>query len=229
MKLGIMQPYFFPYIGYFQLISAIDTFVIYDDVNYFKSGWINRNYILSQGHKSRITLQLHGASQNEIIKNIVVGQNRGKLVKTIEHSYAKAPQYSSVYPILKKIILFNENNLALYLENSLKEISRFIGLQPNWLRSSELHKDNTLRGQDKIIAICKILGAHDYINSISGKELYSKDRFSHDGIRLSFIKPDIAKYDQMKNQFIPNLSIIDVLMFNPVNTIHTYLKEYSLA
>lgn len=228
MKLAIMQPYFFPYIGYFQLIHAADAFVLYDDVNFIKGGWINRNYISSLGEKLRLTLQLQGASPNKLINEIHLGMNRKQLLRTIQQNYSKAPEFSVVYPLLEELLLSEENMLSNYLAVSLKRLCDFMGLKTTWFTSSELKKDNSLRGQDKVIAICEELGATHYINLPGGKDLYDHDSFKQRNIELSFIAPHPVEYPQLRQPFIPQLSIIDVLMFNNKKQCGKLLENYAL-
>jgi hypothetical protein len=150
MKLAIMQPYLFPYLGYFQLIHAVDSFVVYDDVSYIKGGWINRNYILSQGNKLLITLPLQGASPNRLIKQIEVGGRAEKMLKTIRQCYGKAPQFQRVFPLLEDILSRPEKNLACFLDYGLRQVCDYLCLHPRWHISSMLNKDNGQRGPDKV-------------------------------------------------------------------------------
>nr|VFJ62043.1 MAG: WbqC-like protein family protein [Candidatus Kentron sp. DK] len=229
MKLAIMQPYFFPYIGYFQLIHAADVFVVYDDVNFIKGSWINRNYILSQGQKTRITLQLQGASSTRKIKDVRLGDNRKKLLKSIQQNYARAPQYSVVMPLIEEVITFDEPNLAKYLEYGIREVGAYLGLSKRWVISSHLQKDSALRGQDKVLAICRELGADHYINLPGGAGLYARNRFEQENIQLSFIAPQIIEYRQFGNKFEPYLSIIDIIMFNDRARCNQLLNGYVLV
>lgn len=229
MKLAIMQPYLFPYIGYFQLIHAADIFVVYDDVNFIKGGWINRNFILSQGNRSRITLQLQGASPNILINQILVGGNKVKLLKSIQQSYSKAPQFSTVYPLIEKVLLYEETNLATFIDYGLRQICNYLGVTPKWYLSSDLKKDKKLTGQDKVLSICAELGACQYINAPGGRDLYDNETFSNQGVKLSFIEPKEIEYSQFAGEFKPDLSIIDVMMFNNTEHIAHLLKEYSLV
>ena len=228
MKLGVMQPYLFPYIGYFQLIREVDAFVIYDDVNYINGGWINRNYILANGKKSLITLPLKGASHTKHINQLEVGGPH-KILKTLRHSYCKAPYFAYVFPIIEKIIEQTETNLASFLDFQLHCICDYIGLSPNWHISSMLGKDNSLRGQEKILAICEELGSTHYINASGGKELYQQQAFLKRGLQLSFILPKPVSYRQFGSGFTPGLSIIDVMMFNSQEEITRLLEEYDLC
>jgi len=214
VRLAIMQPYLFPYIGYFQLIHAVDTFVLYDDVNFIKGGWINRNFILSQGKANRITLQLQGASPNVLINQVMVGDNKIKLLKSIQQSYAKASQFAHVFPVIEEILSNNEKNLSKFIDFGLRKICAYLNLRPIWYLSSELEKDVTLRGSEKVLAICEELNAKHYINVPGGKCLYDSAVFEQNGLKLSFIEPKPVEYKQLGQEFVPNLSIIDVMMFN---------------
>ncbi|NLY76517.1 MAG: WbqC family protein [Tissierellia bacterium] len=231
MKVGIMQPYFFPYIGYWQLINAVDKYIIYDDVNYIKRGWVNRNRILVNGQARLINLKIHKASQNILInetKILIDPIYNKKLLKTIEHSYKKAPYYNEIFPIIERIILQEDENLARYLEFSIKEICKYLCIDTEIIISSSLNKNNHLKGQEKIIEICKILGADEYYNPIGGKELYSYEDFLNEGIKLNFLQTRTVNYKQFDNDFVPNLSIIDVMMFNSVDEIKKMLHDYEI-
>lgn len=218
-----MQPYLFPYVGYFQLIRAVDVFVIYDDVNYINRGWINRNSILVQGKAKLLTMEIEGASQNRLINEIGVGGRNARLLKTIRLSYSKAPYFRQVFPVVEDILDQEEKNLSRLLIYQLKKVCKYLGVAPVWIISSDLKKDNSLRGQDKIIAICEGLGATHYINMPGGKELYDHQSFEAKGIELSFIQPLPTQYSQFGVEFLPNLSIIDVMMFNSASQIRNYL------
>lgn len=228
MKVGIMQPYFLPYIGYWQLISAVDKYVIYDDVQFIKGGWINRNNILINGQKQLFNLLLCGASSNKLINEIIVQKNQTKLIRTIELNYKKAPMFDRVFPLFLEIIEFKDKNLAKYIGNSIIEISKYLSIKTEFILSSSLDKDNTLRAQNKIIDICKLLNANQYINAIGGSILYSKDIFLNNSIELSFLETDILPYKQLNFEFVPYLSILDILMFNSQEKVTTMLNNYKL-
>ena len=171
MKLAIMQPYFFPYIGYWQLIDAVNVFVIFDDVNFIKKGYINRNSILIGGKFQQITLGLIGASQNKQINEIDIGDNSKKLLKTIEMAYKKAPYFNEIFPILENILNQDEKNLAKFIGYSLQKISTYLNTDTKFIYSSDIEKDNNLKAEDKILDICKTLSVSHYINAIGGKKL----------------------------------------------------------
>lgn len=225
-----MQPYFFPYIGYWQLINAVNKYIIYDDVNFIKGGWIQRNNILMNGQSMRIILRLCNASQNKLINEIEVLNDiyNKKILKTIKICYGRAPHFLDCFPILEEVINQDEKNLAKYLEFSIRLICKYLSINIEVFVSSEIKKNNDLRGKDKIIDICKIMGAKEYINAIGGKAFYTHDEFNARGIQLKFLKTNDIRYKQFNNEFIPNLSIIDVMMFNSINETKTLLEEFTL-
>lgn len=231
MKLGIMQPYFVPYIGYWQLMNLVDQYVIYDDVNYIKGGWINRNRILVNGVPKYFNVPMRGSSPNILINEVKVDHNKAiirKNLRSIEGAYKKAPYYEIVYPMLEDILWCGEENLAKYIEYSFRVIAKYLEIKTELLVSSDLDKDNMLKGQDKVLAICQQLNATEYYNAIGGQELYSFEAFREHGIQLHFVKTQDILYDQFGDEFQPNLSIIDVMMFNPKNKLKEYLEAYTL-
>ncbi len=231
MKIGIMQPYFFPYIGYWQLISAVDIFVVYDNIEYTKKGWINRNNYLVHGCNKLFTVPLEKASdflnidQREISKSF----DRNKMVRQFTSSYYKAPFYEKAITLVEQILNYEDRNLFSFLFNSIVDIMDVLNLNTKLIISSSLSIDHNLKSTEKVIAICKELNATTYINSIGGIGLYSKNEFSKEGIQLSFLKSGNIKYTQFSNDcFVPSLSILDILMFNCPDIINEMLKEYIL-
>jgi len=229
VNVAIMQPYLFPYIGYWQLVNLVDTFVIFDDVNFIKQGYINRNLILVGGAPQRITLEVIGASSNKTISEIYVGRNSSKILRGIEQAYMKSEYFDQIYPILKDILGQKEKNLAKFIGYSLQKISNYLRFSTKFIYSSDIEKDSNLKAQDKVIEIVKKLNAANYINNIGGKHLYDKQKFSNENINLKFLNPKIQEYKQLENKFVSHLSIIDIMMFNSVDNINTMLNKYELV
>ncbi|MGL5414434.1 MAG: WbqC family protein [Clostridium sp.] len=231
MRIGIMQPYFLPYIGYWQLLSAVDKYVIYDDVNFIKGGWINRNRMLVNTEGKLFNIQMDGASSNKKINEIKISSNKSwkkKLLKSIELNYAKAPMFSEVFSLMKNIIEIEEENLARFIENSLKEISSYLEIKTEIIVSSSINKDNKLKAEKKVIEICKLLEGDEYYNAIGGQELYSFKEFKRNNINLKFLKSEYIEYKQFDKQFVENLSILDVLMFNTKTQVQEFLRKYEI-
>ncbi|MGV7223097.1 MAG: WbqC family protein [Nitrospinales bacterium] len=228
MKLGIMQPYFFPYIGYWQLINAVDKFVVYDDVTFIKQGWINRNLILVNNKKHLITLETFGASSNRLINRVEVGKRKNKILKTIEQNYCKAPYFKNSFFLIEKAMECKEENIASFLLNSIRLVSGYLGIKTKILMSSEIEKNNHLNGEEKVIEICKKLHATEYYNPVGGRELYSHSKFTSQNIKLFFIQSLPFQYVQFNSTFVPNLSIIDLLMFNSTNELRKQVGMYKI-
>lgn len=228
MTVAIMQPYLFPYIGYWQLINAVNTFVIYDDVNFIKQGYINRNAILTNGKSQQFTLELIGASSNKLINEISVGNNKNKVLKTIKQNYSKAPYYNEIIIIIEEILNNEEKNLAKFIGFSLMKISNYLGINTKFMFSSDIEKNNDLKAQEKVLEICKILQANKYINAVGGQELYSKEIFRENKMELNFLKTKLVEYKQFNYEFVAYLSIIDVLMFNDKEKVIHYLNDFEL-
>ncbi|MEA5457477.1 WbqC family protein [Arcicella sp. LKC2W] len=232
MKLAIMQPYIFPYIGYFQLINAVDKFVIYDDVNFINRGWINRNRILVNGKDSLFTIPLKDASQNKLINEIDINWDaawKNKFLKTIEQSYKKAPFYKEGLEIIEKTLNIEDLNTSNVIFNNLKVICEYLDITTELIPSSAIYQNTDLKAQERILDICLQEKANHYINPIGGLELYDKSYFESKDLKLNFIKAKPIFYPQFKNEFVPWLSMIDVLMFNSKETIQGFLNEYELV
>lgn len=232
-RVVIMQPYLFPYIGYFQLMKIADEFVVYDNIEYTKKGWFNRNRILVNGKDSFITFPLRKGSDFLHVKDRFLSdtwpEERIKLLNRIKEAYRKAPYFSDTFSIIEEIILFDVQNLFTFTLNSLNKLKDYLNLTCTLVVSSSIPIDHSLKSEDKVIAICKERGANDYINPSGGIDLYKKDRFSNEGISLSFLFPSEIKYNQFNNEFVPWLSIIDLLMFNARDHIvDVMLKSYTL-
>ncbi len=217
MKVAVMQPYFLPYLGYFQLVNKVDIFVFLDDVNFIKRGWINRNRILVNGNSNLITIPLVGASQNKLINEIEVLDDpiwKKKLLTKIEHAYSKSSNFNIVFPLVQDLILSNYKLISDYAMASVERVSEYIGVKTDFVISSEKFSDIAGGGESRIIDICKELGADTYFNMAGGKELYDSKRFMEKGINLVFVEPKLEPYDQVNfDGFEPGLSIMD-LLFN---------------
>ena len=228
MKLGIMQPYFMSYIGYWQLMAAVDTFVVYDDVNYIKGGWVSRNILLN-GQKHMFTITLNGASPNKLFNEITIRDDFKKFSRLIESAYRKAPYYSEVSALLDKIYNYEDKSLGAFMMHSFQVVLDYLDINTKLVLSSTIAKDNSLRGKDKVKHICHLLDANTYYNAIGGQELYDKEDFMAEGIELHFVQTNLVPYIQSTSDFVPGLSIIDVLMHNGKEGTKKLLQEYSLT
>lgn len=236
MNIAIMQPYIFPYIGYFHLINAVDKFVFYDDVNYIKGGWINRNRILLNNRENLFTIPLKGASSFQQINQTQVNQLlypkwKKKFLISLEQSYKKAPFFKESYHLIQDTLNqpINNDSISDLAIASITSIANYLKL-PNVFEKSSTTYPQT-KGMEKasrLIEICNINNANTYINPSGGKELYDKSSFKEKGINLFFIKNKLPTYQQFSSTFVPGLSIIDVMMFNSKEDIQEILNHYKL-
>ena len=230
MKVGIMQPYFFPYIGYFQLIKSVDIFIVYDNIKYTKKGWINRNRMLQNGKDLVFSLPLKSDSDQLNICDRRISENfdREKFLNQFKEAYRRAPYFGEAFSLIEEIMSYNNENLFYFLYNSIEKICNHLGIRTEIRISSDIAINHDLRNQDKVLALCSAVGATTYVNAIGGIELYSQEAFRDSGIVLSFIKSKPFEYPQLIDSFIPWLSIIDVMMFNSIDTIKKDLSEFNL-
>lgn len=230
MKVAIMQPYFFPYIGYWQLINAVDKFVIYDNIKYTKKGWINRNQILANNKAKIFTAPIQKDSDLLDVNQRFISDSwdKSKMLNLIKSSYSRSPQYKKVMPLIEKCLLVEEENLFNFLYVNLTNILDFLEIKTDIIISSTLDIDHNLKSQDRVIATCKKLGATQYINPQGGINLYNKLEFEKNRIDLKFLFSDQITYKQYSDRFLPWLSIIDILMFNETTTIKKFLQQFTL-
>jgi hypothetical protein len=226
MKVAIMQPYFFPYIGYFQLIGSVDLFVIYDNIKYAKKGWINRNRFLRNGADCVFTVPLRKDSDSLDVRDrtLAADFDRGRLINQLREAYRRAPHFQESFPIVEKAVMAPRDNLFEYVHGSVVEVCRHLGIGTRIVPSSSLAIDPALKAQDKVLAICKAADASMYVNAIGGQELYDREEFRARCVELKFLKTHSIEYPQFGDPFVPWLSIIDVMMFNPVARIREFLE-----
>ena len=233
MKVAIMQPYVFPYIGYFQLIKAVDKFVFYDDVNYIKGGWINRNKILSNGKENLFTVPLDDASSFKLICDTGLNPRlyskwKLKFFKTVSQSYSNAPYYKDVYPIIDKSF-DSATTISEVSINSVKLVCDYLCIRKDfYLSSIDFSDSKGMEREERLVHVCRKSDSEYYINMVSGSTLYTKDYFLKNGIKLDFLKPIITEYPQKNNEFVTGLSIIDVLMFNSKQEVKEMLNKFTL-
>lgn len=226
-----MQPYIFPYIGYFNLIHSVDKFVFYDDVNFIKKGWIHRNKILSSDKELKFTIPIRKMSQNKLINESFISEAddwRKKLLKQITYEYHNAPNFEEIFSLVEKIITKDKTSISELAAYSIIEICDFLNIKRIFLKSSDLDVSTALGRAERLIAITKSEDCDTYHNSIGGQKLYSKGLFGEFNVNLKFVDPVIAEYKQFKDPFISRLSIIDILMFNTKEETLELIGSYNL-
>ncbi|VWD45373.1 WbqC family protein [Burkholderia lata] len=230
MKVAIMQPYFLPYIGYFQLIEAVDQFVVYDNIKYTKKGWFNRNRFLLNGSDAIFSIPLKRDSDSLDVceREVAPDYEPGKLAAQLKGAYARAPYFEHGFELVQSVIAASDTNLFRFISRSIDAVVDRLGIDTRIVVSSSIDTDHSLKGQDRVLAICESLGASTYVNAIGGIDLYSRDDFAARGIDLRFIRSRLVEYRQFGAPFVPWLSIVDLLMFNSAADVKCMLTEYDL-
>ncbi len=227
-----MQPYFLPYIGYFQLINAVDEFIVYDNIQFSKKGWFHRNRMLQNGKDEFFGLTLKKDSDFLDVRDRQLSENWkadcDKTLRKIKENYKKAPLFSDVYPLIEEIFVYSKSNLFEYIYHSLLKITAFLEIKTPLTVSSTLSIDHTLRSEDKVIQLVKSINGATYLNPIGGFDLYTPAEFKNHGLNLQFHKVQPIVYPQFGQMFVPWLSILDLLMFNEKGQIITWLNAFDI-
>jgi hypothetical protein len=228
MKVAVMQPYFLPYIGYFQLIAAVDLFIIYDKIKYTKKGWVNRNRYLVDGAPSVFTIPVaQGPDALDIRdRTVATAFDREKLIRRVRSAYHRAPHRERGMELFERCVRYPDPNLFGFLDHSIRATSAALSIRTPVIVSSTLDIDPTLTAQDKVIALCKAVGASAYLNPIGGRALYDAATFASHGLSLSFLEARAVPYAQTSTPFVPFLSILDVLMFNDAGSARALLDAW---
>ncbi|MZR64149.1 WbqC family protein [Alcanivorax sp. DP30] len=229
MRLALMQPYLFPYIGYYQLVYAADLFLVYDDVAYIKQGYINRNSILNKNGVTRFTVPVPGASSFKMISELSFSEDVRKVQQAIQQSYSKSPYFDAVFPMINEILEHPGRSIADLCMHSFKVVFSYLGIEKEMLKTSDLEYERSLSAQDRILALCEKFGADTYINVPGGRKLYLKQDFEDRGVDLQFIGPEGVSYAQRGEEFVPDLSMIDILMNCSADETVDLLKRYTLS
>ena len=230
-----MQPYLFPYIGYFQLLAAVDRFVVYDDVTFIKQGWINRNRMLINGDAAFFTIPLAHKSSGVTIRDTAIsdapehGRWAEKLLKSFDNAYRRAPEFARTFPLVERVLMTTTTKVAELAVESVRAVAERLEIRTPIVETSSGYGHADLHGEDRVIAICRAERASRYVNASGGRELYSRERFNAQGIELQFIEPRTIEYAQFDDRFVPWLSIIDVMMFNPVDKAREFLTLRSIS
>lgn len=234
MKLAIMQPYLFPYIGYFQLVKAVDRFVFYDDVNYIRRGWINRNQIMVNGQNVIFTVPLDKPDYHDKINQVNISQANyptwaAKFLKTLEMAYKKAPFFEQWFPVIQGVINLECSHIDELCRQSILKTMEFLDLKCEFIPSSGKYENDHFKSQARILDICDQEGVSTYINMEGGMELYDKKDFAVKNLDLKFLRASLEGYPHFKGkQSALGLSIIDVLMFNDKDWVKNQLNTYTL-
>jgi hypothetical protein len=227
MKIAVMQPYIFPYLGYFKLVSGVSRFVFLDDVNFIKKGWINRNRLLISGEVKYFTVPLSGASQNALICEVPVLNDRvwrRKFEASVVQSYSKAFYFEQVYSLLSSVLFGGHDMIGEMAKDSVLKVADYLSLPVEFVLSSGIYRNQTLKAEKRILDICRKEESSVYLNLDGGRDLYCAASFAASGVELAFVDSRLPAYPQFSLSFEPGLSIIDVLMHNSPSQVLEMLK-----
>jgi hypothetical protein len=227
-RVAVMQPYFFPYLGTFQLAQAVDAFVFFDDVAFIKKGYIHRNALLGSEGPQAFTIPVKDASQNRAIGEHVYAGEWKSFLATLKQLYRRAPMFDAVYTLVESVALDPDENVARKNALGFMRVFEYLGLQRDWSFASRHALPDDLRAQQRILALCEREGATMYVNAAGGRALYEPDAFEAAGIELRFLASDPKPYDQAREPFVPNLSMIDVLMHCQPDAVRERLQLFRL-
>lgn len=229
MILSANQPYFMPYLGYWQLIDSADLFLIGDDYNYIRNGWIGRNRVLVAGEPAYVSIHIKGASSNRLISELEIASVEApRIMGILRHNYGRAPYFEDTMELMEDILQYPDHNLSAFLTHSIEKVCRHLGIKTEIGKTSDFGTYGRLKKEERIYEYCRLTGADTYINAIGGQDLYSIEEFRHHGIALKFINSQPSSYSQRNDTFVPGLSIIDVMMHNSKEQISDMLTQYSL-
>lgn len=232
VKVAIMQPYFLPYIGYWQLMHHVDIFVVYDDIEYTKKGWISRNRFLLNGKPEIFSLPLKKGSDFLDVRERKLSETfsaeKVRLINRLEAAYRNAANFKEGKSLLDDIFASVDTNLFRFIYQSIEQVRSRLGMTNLLIVSSAIGIPRQMNGQTRVIATCKALGGTDYINPIGGVDLYSEQAFSAEGIRLHFQRVRPLEYQQFEYEFVPNLSILDSIMLLGIQSVREFLPEMDL-
>lgn len=230
MILAGNQPYFLPYLGYWQLIHLSDLFLLADDYDFIRHGWVNRNRILMNGEPKYLRVEIgHGGPSRWICDKQIVMKPawRDNKIRTLAMAYHKAPFFTEGYALAERILCYPERNLALFLEHSIREVCAYLGITTPFRHSSDLPGNSRFKREERVYDFCHRLGADTYVNLPGGQALYDYGEFARQGIRLRFLQPVLRPYPQFGGPFVERLSILDAIMFNSREQLHEMLDDYT--
>lgn len=233
MRLAIMQPYFFPYFGYWQLINAVDRFVFYDDVQYMRRSHMTRNKMLLHSKPHSFSLPVKKAPQKALIREVYLDMKKydkwkDKFLQSLYHAYGKAPYFQQVYPLIEGVLNTPSPELHIFLKLCIREVMQYLSIATKTTSSTDIAYDRQATAEEKIISICKQCKADTYINPIGGMDLYQPSVFEQEGIKLYFLQSETRPYPQFDLSFRSHLSIIDMLMFLSKEEVRHRLKDFQL-
>jgi len=236
MKLAIMQPYFLPYIGYISLVKHTDRFVLFDTVQFIRHGWIERNRVLKDSGWQYIKVPLQKHSLNTKIQEIKINnvENwRDKIFAQLQYYKRIAPYYAETIEVIKKGMAEKTDSITKLNYCMLQSVCKYLHISFNCSIFSEMDINIEAANEpdEWALNICKAMGYDEYWNPPNGKSFFDPAKYVKAGIKLVFLEQVLSVYPQGKGRanFEPGLSIVDVMMFNPVEAVNAMLDDYRIS
>ena len=236
MKLGIMQPYFFPYIGYFSLIKHTDFWVVFDTPQFMRHGWVERNRILKPDgiEWQYVKAPLEKFGQKTAIKDLLIKNTTNweqKILAQLQHYKKKSPYYQNTLRILEEVFCTRYTSITDLNNKVLEIICKYLSIDFKYVVFSSMDLDTSMVSEpdEWALEISKSLKAEEYINPIGGLEFFDRSKYEKENIKIHFQRQNIKEYKQLKGEFVPGLSILDVLMFNSPEEINIMLDDFELV
>lgn len=235
MRVAINQPYFFPYLGYFSLIKQTEQFVLLDEVQFIKQGWIHRNRVLSEGGSwNYIRVPLEKYRQKDLISEVRINNKeewRNEIFKHLLYYKKRAPYYQETIDTVEKALNIDTDSIVRLNEHSLRVICNYIGIPADFKIFTEmgLVVERSEAPDEVPLNICEALGnVTEYWNLEGGASFYDRSKFEKAGIAIKFLKSNLLEYPQIQGGFEKALSILDVMMFNEPKKIRDMLDDFIL-
>ena len=230
MNVVILQPSYIPWRGYFDQIRRADVFVFYDDVQYDKHGWRNRNQIKTTQGKQWITIPVHskGVTDGINIKDVRIDWSkswRKKHLNALTFAYSKAPFFESYQPWLESVYNREDEFLADFTISTTVELARMLGItDTRFMRSSELPD---LRGDktDRVIDVLERVGATHYICGPSASSYMEPEKFDEAGIPFEYMEYNYPEYPQLHPPYDPFVTILDLLFMVGENALSYIVNQ----
>ena len=226
-RIALMQPYFLPYLGYFQLIAASDCFVLYDNVQFIKNGWIERNRYLLEGEPKWFGLPLAKGSHSQLINQRQVSPHFDidTVISRLAFAYRNAPHAERTLTWLEALLKLPAGNVAEFNELALRSCCSLLRIHTPIVRASEWAPVSHAKGQARVIETIRAIGGTRYLNPVAGGAMYDSVEFADAGYALELLEPELGAYEQLGKPFVPALSILDLLMFNDLETVSTWARR----
>jgi hypothetical protein len=231
-SVAIMQPFFFPYLGYFSLMKHTDNWIVFDDIRYSNQAWGNRNRILKHPEGwAWINVPVKDHKRETFYSNILIQNEinwKRKIINQFEYYKIHAPFYKDVLKIIQEVFSEDFSHLVDLNIHAMKKVCEYLKIDFKYTKFSEMNLGiNSVQHPGQwALEICKAIKSTNYVNPCEGHPIYDKKEYDDAGISLQFIINRVSPYDQKRAEFEARLSIIDVMMWNSVERVNELIDDF---